>query len=192
MKQQPEDELPEDIVIARAVQGDVEAFGWLYQRHVQRIYSYIYYRTGSVAEAEDLTERVFMRALQHVSRYQSQGVPFVGWLYRIAHNLVANWHRDKGRRREVILEDRLVLQVSGEHPEMVFVQNQETEFLMQALRRLPEDRQHLLVLKFVEDYSNLEIGKIMGKSEGAIKSLYHRTLLALREELVSLEKEVNR
>jgi RNA polymerase sigma-70 factor (ECF subfamily) len=166
-----------------AAGGDVEAFGWLYERYVNRIYSYIYYRTGNLHDAEDLTARVFFRASSHIKDYTNQGVPFSAWLYRIAHNLVANWHRDISRHPEVALEDNESVPHRGDLPEAALVHNQEMEALLAVIRRMPEERQQLIVLKFVEHLSNAEVGQIMGRSEGAIKSLYHRTLLALRDEL---------
>ncbi|PJF26771.1 MAG: hypothetical protein CUN53_06590, partial [Phototrophicales bacterium] len=78
--------------------GDREAFGELYERYIEKIYNYVYYRTGNHHDAEDLSERVFTRAMNHIENYTERGVPFQAWLYRIAHNLVANWHRDRARR----------------------------------------------------------------------------------------------
>jgi RNA polymerase sigma-70 factor (ECF subfamily) len=170
----------EEEILLRASQGDHEAFGVLYERYAQRIFNYVYYRTGNLHDAEDLTARVFQRALKHIHRYTDRGVPFSAWLYRIAHNLVANWHRDHSHRREIALDELIPLPATQEHPEIALLRLEEQEVLLRAIRRLPPDRQHLLILKFVEDLSNAEIGRIMGRSEGAIKSLYHRTLLALR------------
>ena len=169
--------------LERAIQGDPEAFSILYERYIKRIYNYVFYRTGNAYDAEDITERVFHRAFGHIQTYNNRGVPFSAWLYRIAHNLVANWHRDNSRRKEVPLEDRTIVQVHRTHPELELVNNQEKEVLLKVIRSLPEDRQQLLILKFVEHLSNQEVAVIMGRSEGAIKSLYHRTLLTLREEL---------
>jgi RNA polymerase sigma-70 factor (ECF subfamily) len=104
-------------------------------------------------------------------------------LYRIAHNLVANWHRDRSRKQEIPLDDLPILPTKGDHPERTLVRSQEQESLLKMIRTLPSERQNLLILKFVEDLSNAEIGAIMGRSEGAVKSLYHRTLLALRDQL---------
>ncbi len=181
-------EFDEDAVLASAAQGDVEAFGQLYERYVGRIYNYIYYRTGNSFDAEDLTARVFFRAHNHISHFRNMGVPFSAWLYRIAHNLVANWHRDNSRRHEVPLEDNIPLHHRVELPEALLINNQEMEHLLQKIRRLSADRLQLIILKFVERLSNAEVGVIMGKSEGAVKSLYHRTLLALRDELESGEE----
>jgi RNA polymerase sigma-70 factor, ECF subfamily len=176
-------EITEENAVARACAGDSDAFSFLYERNVTRIYNYIYYRIGSDVDAEDITSRVFYRAFGHINTYVDKGVPFSAWLYRIAHNLIANWHRDSHRRKEVPLDDQPEIPQRLDLPEKSVEKNQEVELLLSGIRRLTPDRQQLLILKFVEDYSNAEIANIMGKSEGAIKSLYHRALIALREEM---------
>lgn len=178
-----ENEFNEDDVLARASQGDRDAFGELYERYVERIFNYVYYRTGNVHDAEDLAARVFQRAMKHVVNYTDRGVPFSAWLYRIAHNLVANWHRDRSRKQEIPLDEIPIMPARGDYPEKNLVRSQEQDALLKLIRTLPADRQNLLILKFVEDLSNAEIGAIMGRSEGAVKSLYHRTLLALRDQI---------
>jgi RNA polymerase sigma-70 factor (ECF subfamily) len=170
----------DDVQLAAWAKDDTEAFGELYTRYIKRIYNYVYYRTGNHHDAEDLTSRVFFRALAHISNYQDRGVPFSAWLYRIAHNLVANWHRDRDRRKIVPLDDYIANDNEPDAPEALTENTEETEFLLESIRDLPEDRQQLLILKFVERLSNAEIGAIMDRTEGAIKSLYHRTLLSLR------------
>ena len=179
----------DELELVQRASTDAEAFGLLYERHVRRIYNYIYYRTGNPHDAEDLTARVFQRALRHVGGFQDKGVPFSAWLYRIAHNLVANWHRDRSRRPVVPLDDHLGAAGMSVHPEAEAVASEERDRLLAVVRRLPEDRQQLLILKFVERLSNAEIGQIMGRTEGAIKSLYHRTLNSLREELAGTQEE---
>lgn len=173
----------DEVALAKAVKGDQEAFGILYERYVGRIYSYVYYRTGNHHDAEDLTARVFFRAIRSIVNYQDRGLPISAWLYRIAHNLVANWHRDKSRRPEILLDERLTFYPGSEHPEVTMVRNEERDRLLKLIRKLPQDRQQLIILKFVDHLSNAEIGEIMGRTEGAVKSLYHRTLLSLRDEL---------
>jgi len=175
-------ELSDSAALAHAAQGDKEAFGVLYERYVDRIYTYVYYRTGNSFDAEDLTARVFLRALRHIPKYQDRGLPFSAWLYRIAHNLVANWHRDNSRRNYIPLRDGVFDYSQTELPENEVLRIEEREKLMEVIRCLPQDRQQLLIHKFLDHYSNAEIGQIMDRSEGAIKSLYHRTLLALRDE----------
>lgn len=183
----PESE--EQDTLLRASQGDLEAFGVLYEKYVERIFNYVYYRTGNVHDAEDLTARVFYRALHHIHTYTDRGVPFSAWLYRIAHNLVANWHRDRSRHQEIPLSDAPTIHYKGEPPEVTLMQTQERDALLRLIRQLPSERQHLLILKFLEHMSNSEIGETMGRSEGAVKSLYHRTLLALRDELEDSDLE---
>ena len=180
--------ISDEDALARAAEGDSEAFGVLYDRYIGRIYNYIYYRTGNTHDAEDLTSRVFTRAMKHITNYQDRGVPFSAWLYRIAHNLVANFHRDNSRKQVVGLEENYSLPAGVEPPESVVVRSEEEEFLLGLVGKLPEERQQLLILKFVDHLSNAEIGEIMGRTEGAIKSLYHRTLLALRDEVMKLDK----
>jgi RNA polymerase sigma-70 factor (ECF subfamily) len=184
-------ELSDEIALTQAAKGDQEAFGVLYQRYVNRIYNYIYYRTGNIYDAEDLTAKVFFRAMRHIPNYKYRGLPFSAWLYRIAHNLVANWHRDSSRRKEIPLEETIVEKNQVEYPEQKLVHLEERDNLLHILRGLPSERQQLIILKFVEQFSNAEIGKIMGKSEGAVKSLYHRTLLSLRDEYQGIASMIN-
>jgi RNA polymerase sigma-70 factor (ECF subfamily) len=104
-------------------------------------------------------------------------------LYRIAHNAVANWYRDRHRHQVVSLDALVAQSRDDEKPEDVTQGREEQRTLLEAIRRLPADRQRLLILKFSDGLKNAEIAQVMGRTEGAIKSLYHRTLLALRREL---------
>lgn len=170
---------PSDDALILQAQQDLAAFGALYERYVQRVYSYVYTRTGSTPDAEDITERVFLQAMSHLRGYQSRGAPFSAWLFRIAHNLVANWHRDNSRHQHVKLDGADL----PAHREPAFDLLEELAAIRRALTTLPAERQRLIVLKFVEELPNAEIGRIMGRSEGAIKSLIHRTLESLRRTL---------
>ena len=169
--------------LIRQAQEDPSVFGVLYERYVNQIYNYIYYRTGDRQEAEDLTSQTFHRALRYLPSYKPRGTSFSAWLYRIAHNLVVNWYRNRSRRQTIPL-DELALR-SEENPLREVERDEERERLLAAIRRLPADRQQLLILKLSQGLSNAEIGQIMGRSEGAIKQLYFRTLRALRRELES-------
>jgi RNA polymerase sigma-70 factor (ECF subfamily) len=173
----------DEISLIDAAKTDPIAFGELYTRYVERIYNYIYYRTSSVKDAEDLTEKVFFKALTNIKNYRHMGLPFSAWLYRIAHNLVANYYQERARKQEIALDDvqGQVLSQHDRNPEAEAVRTQEIDQLMRNIYKLAPIRQELLILKFVDRLSNAEIGKILRKSEGAIKSLYHRTLLELRE-----------
>jgi RNA polymerase sigma-70 factor (ECF subfamily) len=173
----------EETLVER-VKDDPAAFGVLYRRYVRKIYSYIYCRTGNRHDAEDLTARTFYRALANIDRYENKGLPFSAWLYRIAHNLVANWLRDRSRRKVISLDELAQTgQSSGSALEHQAEANEEREALLEAIKHLPAERQELLILKLMEGMSNAEIGQVMGRSVGAIKSLYFRTLIALREDM---------
>jgi RNA polymerase sigma-70 factor (ECF subfamily) len=172
----------ERLLVERA-QQDPLVFAALYDTYVDRVYNYIYQRTGNHSDAEDLTARTFLKAFLHLERYRFQGTPFSAWLYRIAHNAVANWHRDSHRHQMVSLEVMLEQSHEDDRPEDVAQSREERKALLDAVHRLPTERQELLILKFSEGLTNAEVGQIMHRTEGAIKSLYHRTLLALRREL---------
>ena len=180
-----QDEIRAEAVLVEQARQDPKAFGILYERYVDRIYAYIYHRVGNVQEAEDLTARTFYRALDNLDSYEDRGAPFAAWLFRIAHNLMANWHRDRSRRRFLSL-DRLWSQSAEEDSPAEQVEQEENhEALWSAINRLPEERRNLLLWKFGSQMSNLEIGELMNKSESAIKSLYFRTLATLRQDLES-------
>ena len=179
-------DLPDDELAERA-KTESDAFGVLYDRHVKRIYNYVYYRVGRSQEAEDLTERVFMQALENLPRYEFRGAPFSAWLFRIAHNLVANWHRDTGRHPTATVDEVSQWEDRRADPPGEALGSEERRELRDAIGRLPADRQQLLVMKFVEARSNNEIAQEMRRTEGAVKALLHRTLVALRQELTRHE-----
>jgi RNA polymerase sigma-70 factor (ECF subfamily) len=173
----------DDAALVKRARSDPEAFGLLYERYVDRIYAYVYHRVGNAQDAEDLTARTFHRALDALDGYEERGLPFAAWLFRIAHNLVANWHRDRGRRRFLSL-DRLWSHRTEEDDPQGELEKKETQAaLWAAINRLPAERRDLLIYKFSSRLSNLEIGDLMDKSESAVKSLYFRTLATLRKEL---------
>jgi len=174
-----------------------EAFGELYRRYVERIYGYHYRHTSNHADAEDLTSRTFFRALRSMAGYRETGAPFQAWLYRIAHNLLVNWYRDHGNHPTLSLdvdepatEIRMTaLQSAALTPEVWVATAESREMLRSAIAVLPEDRKTLIFLKFFEQMSNAEIAEVLGKTEGAIKALYHRTLIHLRRTMEALNPE---
>lgn len=175
-----------DQELAKRARTSKDAFGSLYERHVTAIYRYVYYRVGNMEDTEDITARVFARALKHIHNYSDRGLPFTAWLYRIAHNVVANFHRDNKRHPSVPLDDigvehEVAHDDHADATDLRIDSERERQKLIEAIRQLPEERQQLVVLKFVQQLQNAEIGQIMNRSEGAIKSLYHRTLAQLRE-----------
>ena len=173
----------EERLLVERAQKDPQVFAVLYDTYVYRVYNYIYQRTGNHSDAEDLAARTFLKAFMHLNRYRFRGIPFSAWLYRIAHNAVANWHRDSRRHQMVSLDALVERSKEEERPEDVALSREERKALLDAVHRLPAERQELLILKFSEGLTNAQVGRIMHRSEGAVKSLYHRTLLALRQDL---------
>lgn len=176
------DDFSNEIALINNAKTNPEAFGLLYERYVDRIYNYVYYRVGSTGDAEDLTARVFFKALKSIGSYRHMGLPFSAWLYRIAHNLVANYHRDRSKAEEISIENLSIVDTNRmAYPEEFAAERQENAFLLKLVNDLSPQKRELIILKFIDRLSNEEIGKIFGKTEGAIKSLYHRTLVELKE-----------
>lgn len=178
----------DEVTLINLARTDPEAFGVLYERYVERIYNYVFFRVGNSTDAEDLTSKVFFKALKSIGSYKHMGLPFSAWIYRIAHNLVANYHRDRMRGREISIENLSLPDTSRlAAPEQKMSQNQDHEFLLRIINDLSPQKKELILLKFGQNLSNEEISYIFGKTEGAIKSLYHRTLLELRDRVKELE-----
>jgi RNA polymerase sigma-70 factor (ECF subfamily) len=173
----------DESLLVQQARHDHAAFALLYQRYIERIYAYIYHRVGNTQDAEDLTARTFYRALEKLETYEDRGLPFGAWLFRIAHNLIANWYRDRSRRSFVSLDRLWSIRKDGDDPESSAQRNAQHDALWTAINRLPGERRDLLRYKFISHLSNIEIGQLMNKSESAIKSLYFRTLASLRQEM---------
>jgi len=171
----------EEHLIARAVQGDADAFGDLYERYLARIYRYAFYRVNDVAEAEDLTEVVFLKAWEALGNYRLQDVPFGAWLYRIAHNVIIDRHRTY--KATLPLEDQLILRDAASGPEDQLDWRETLESVAHALSQLSPLQQQVLTLRFISGLSHAETALVLDKSEEAVRVLQHRALYALRELL---------
>jgi RNA polymerase sigma-70 factor, ECF subfamily len=159
-------------------------FSELYRTHLRDVYSYSYYRTGNHHDAEDLTEQTFLQAYRHFERAQreSNGRPLRPWLIRIAHNLAANYYRDRSRRPQTQLEDAAVL--SAPHDTETIVEGrEELEDVLAGVAALPDDRREALIMRFALDMDNKEIARALGRSEGATKVLLHRAIKQLEQGL---------
>jgi RNA polymerase sigma-70 factor (ECF subfamily) len=159
-------------------------FSDLYRAHLRDVYSYSYYRIGNHHDAEDLTEQTFLQAYRHFARAraESNGRPLRPWLIRIAHNLAANYHRDRSRRPQTHLEDAAVLSAPRGTEEIV-EGREEVEAVLRGVAGLPEDRREALIMRFAIDMDNREIARALGRSEGATKVLIHRAIKQLDERL---------
>ncbi len=165
-------------LIERAKRYDQKAISALYERHAQSIYRYIYYRVGDVNVAEDLTADVFLKALEGLEGFTYRGIPFSAWLHRIAHARVMDYFRQQARRELLPLDERLL--ATGKGPQATIEARLDHEELQSAIAQLTTDQQQVIILKFVEGLSNAEVARILGKSEGAVKSLQHRALNSLQ------------
>jgi RNA polymerase sigma-70 factor, ECF subfamily len=159
-------------------------FSELYRTHMRDVYSYAYYRIGNHHDAEDLTEQTFLQAYRHFERAQreSNGRPLRPWLIRIAHNLAANYYRDRSRRPVTQLEDATVLTAPHGTEQMV-EEREEVKEVLAGVSNLPDDRREALIMRFALGMDNREIARALGRSEGATKVLIHRAIRQLEEAL---------
>ena len=156
----------------------------LYREHLRDVYSYCYYRIGNHHDAEDLTEQTFLQAYRHFDRAQreSDGRPLRPWLIRIAHNLAANYHRDRSRRPTAAL-DNIEPPVHPHGTERVVEGRERVRQVIAGLEQLSDDRREALIMRFSLGMSNREIARALGRSDGATKVLIHRSIKQLQEEL---------
>jgi len=159
-------------------------FTELYRAHLRDVYSYSYYRIGNHHDAEDITEQTFLQAYRHFERAQreSDGRPLRPWLIRIAHNLAANYYRDRSRRPQTQLEDAAV--VSAPHDTEDLVEGrQELKDVLEGVSKLPDDRREALIMRFALGMDNREIARALDRTEGATKVLIHRAIRQLEQSL---------
>jgi len=183
-----EEEKLKDLV-EQAKQGDSAAFGELYDFFFDRIYRYIFYRVGMEVDAEDLTEEVFLKALQAIKRFEWRGLPFSAWLFRIAHNSVTDHFRKKGRRPETVFEEEDVRMAETETAAEQYAAKVMQEQVQTAICQLTPDQQNVIILRFFAGFSNKEVASFLSKTEEAVKALQHRGLASLNRVLKGGSKD---
>ena len=159
-------------------------FTEVYRAHLRDVYSYAYYRIGNHHDAEDLTEQTFLQAYRHFERAlrEADGRPIRPWLIRIAHNLAANYYRDRSRRPQTNLEDAAIVSETHDTEDLV-EGREELQEVLEGVGRLPDDRREALIMRFALGMDNREIARALGRSEGATKVLIHRAIKQLEEGL---------
>ena len=175
---------PEPVVDKARLDRD---FAALYKAHLRDVYSYAYYRVGNHHDAEDLTEQTFLQAYRHFERAQreSQGRPLRPWLIRIAHNLAANYYRDRSRRPQTPIDD--APPIAATHTTEALVEDRDDlKRILECVQKLPDDRREALIMRFALGMDNREIARALGRTDGATKVLLHRAIRQL-EELVKSE-----
>lgn len=176
----------EESLVKQAQAGDRAAFASLYELYFDRVYRYVVVRIGNRADAEDLTEQVFVRCVESIGDFQWRGAPFASWLFRIAHNLVIDHHRRRGKRETVPLEDFMGADEADPDDEVDFKLNMER--LRRAMSGLTEAQRQAISFRFMAELSIAETARAMGKSEGAVKALQHSALQALRRIMARTEQ----
>lgn len=174
------DNLPEIIkLVNKAAHGDIEAFGQLYSIYLDRIYRYALYQVKDKMMAEDIAEEVFLKAWKAIKTCNGKGKTFSSWIYRIAHNHIINTRRNFHKFSDMEVEKLDTLNEPG----LVFEMTTDQQELLDSIAELPQSQAQVITLKFIEGFDNREIGKILGKSEGAVRILQLRALTSLRQKI---------
>ena len=176
------------VLIRRAQNSDIEAFGEIFERYARRVFHFIFTRIGNKLDAEDLTDEVFLRAWRALPNYQERGLSFAPFLFRITRNALADHYHENGRTPESISIHEIHLEDDADGIDPVLVESNNRRYLelVQAIGTLKKDYQDVLVLRFLNDLPPTEVAKIMGRSPGAIRTLQHRALNALRKIILLL------
>jgi len=166
-------------LVRKAQQGDAEAFGELYDRYLDLVYRYVYYRVGGKALAEDLVSETFLRALRRIGTFEWQGRDFAAWLITIARNIIADHYKSGRFRLEVSTADMIDADRADEGIESEVLDGITNAALLDAVKKLNDEQMECVVLRFLQGMSVLETAQAMNKSEGAIKALQYRAVRTL-------------
>ena len=175
----------EESLVRRAQQRDEEAFAQLYEAHFDKIYRYVALKIGNKTEAEDMTQQVFLNALQSISSFKWRGIPFSAWLFRIAHNQVVDYLRKQTKQATAPLGESLVS--SDSNPQLMAEHKLDIEQLVSATKRLTKAQREVISLRFAGELPIAQVTKVMGRSQGAVKALQHSAIVALRKALLMAE-----
>ena len=169
-------------LVARAQAGERDALEELYLIHFDRIYSYLHMTVGNRHDAEDLTTQTFLKMLESIGRFRWQSAPFSAWLFRIAHNLAMDHFRASRRVQpeEEVPEPEPDETTSAEAGALDSIGRRS---MLELIDGLSHEQQQVLTLKFVFNFGNGEVATILGKTEGAVKSLQHRALVSLQKQV---------
>ncbi len=169
----------EQKLVKKAKDGEVEAFGLLYDHYLPKIYRFVLLKVSHREEAEDLTHQAFLKAWENINQYNFKGYSFGAWLYRIARNTTVDYYRNS--RSLTSLEEVSEIAIEGISLGGAVDKKIEWEGLIKSIRRLKEIEQEVLIMRFVEDLSPKEIAEAIDKSEGAVKLIQHRAINNLKK-----------
>jgi RNA polymerase sigma-70 factor, ECF subfamily len=169
-------------LVDRAQHGDRGALEELYLIHFDRIYGYLHVSVGNRHDAEDLTTQTFLKMLESIGKFRWRSAPFSAWLFRIAHNLAMDHFRARRRWQP---EEDVPEPPGSEEPsaELQAMQSIGRQSMLELIERLSHEQQQVLTLKFVFNFPNADVATILGKTEGAVKSLQHRALVSLQKQI---------
>ncbi len=172
------------MLVDRAQQGEREALEELYLLHFDRIYSYLHMSVGNRHDAEDLTTQTFLKMLESIGRFRWRSAPFSAWLFRIAHNLAMDHFRANRRWQpeEEVPEPEVPEESAAEEEALESIGRKS---MLELIENLSHEQKQVLTLKFVFNFSNSDAATVLGKTEGAIKSLQHRALVSLQKQIAS-------
>jgi RNA polymerase sigma-70 factor (ECF subfamily) len=165
-------------LVQQAKEGAPQAFAQIYERYQPNIHRYIHYRVQDYYSAQDLVSEVFVRLVERIDSFTYRGSPILAWLYTIARNLIADYHRAAARSPQIGIEDLTITTIAD--PVSTTDPILTKEILATALTHLTEEQCQVVLLKFIEGFDNESVAVMMDKSVGAIKSLQHRALVVLR------------
>lgn len=179
----------DDGTIERARAGDQQALAAVYDWYLPRVYRYVLSRLGNVAEAEDLTEDIFLRMLGAIADYKRTGVPFSAWLFRIARNHLVSYYRKNGNRKADALQETMA---DSRHDPASIV---ETQLILgevaEAVQRLPDAQRDVIALRFAVGLSIAETAQVLGKRQGNVKALQHKAVTRLQKILLAEPKQLS-
>ncbi|MGI8762217.1 MAG: sigma-70 family RNA polymerase sigma factor [Jatrophihabitantaceae bacterium] len=168
-------------LVTRAQDGDGEAFGLLYDRYVDIVFRFVYFRVNDRGLAEDFTSETFLQALRRISTISYQGRDIGAWFITIARNIVLDHVKSARHRLEITTADTLEGNDRAPSPETSVIDSLTSERLMSAVRQLGDEQRECVLLRFIQGFSVSETASVMGKNDGAIKALQHRAVRKLAE-----------
>lgn len=174
-------------LVSRAQNGEREAFALLYQEYFEQIYRYTYLRIGQVQQTEDLTQEVFLKALDGISSYRHTGAPFGSWLFRIAHNLIIDYYRKSKKESRSLVESLII--ADRDDPASTLERDMEVLAMKNAIKLLPPKQREVISMRFGAEMSVAETARATGKTEGTVKKLQFEALAKLRRLMGRGKKE---
>jgi RNA polymerase sigma-70 factor (ECF subfamily) len=173
--------IPDAALVARAQDGDTDAFGTLYERYVDQIFRYVRTRVSETRDAEDLTETVFVRSFEALEGYEERGHPYSAFLYQVARNVLVDHYRKP--EEEQGLDDVGPLVSSSPDLERRLVEDQQVQAIRRAMAHLSDDYQEVIRLRVLLSLPTTTAAEWLDRSEGAVRVLLYRALKALRKEV---------